>query len=291
MNLSLFHKIKKYWELSQIKSDNNITYSIYIYIIICKLVYSSYFDDYLLFDYFKFNHFYKKKIITYKKQSKLWKLFNSKDAVNIFKNKFIFNNVFREYINRKYMLADSFTTEQDIMQFINNAKSIIIKPIKGICGKGIYKLDYSNNNELEKFINSTKESTYIIEELIENEEALKKLNPFSLNTIRVVTCLDQNNKTHIIKAVLRMGTTSSCVDNVHSGGIVCSINIDYGIVDSYAFDRNGNQYIKHPTSDIIIMGFKNTILGEFKTLYRSYNSYNTGSEICRMGYSDNRYRI
>lgn len=250
--------MKEYWKLSQMKSDNNIIYSIYIYIdiIVCKILYSSYLDDYILFDFSKFNHFYKNNFITYKKQLKFWSHFNSPEAVNSFEDKFIFNNIFCDFINRKYMLVNSFTTEKDILLFINNAKNVIIKPIKGICGKGIYKLDHSNDNELRQFIDSAKKNIYIIEEFIENEDTLKKLNPSSLNTIRVVTCIDKNNKTHIIKTVLRIGTTSSCVDNVHSGGIVCSINTEFGIVDSYAYDRAGNKYIKHPVSNIIIMGFK-----------------------------------
>lgn len=250
-------KIRQYWEIAQKYSNHNAYYAIYIFfdLIICKLFYASYLDDYILYEFYKFNHQHIKSFITNKKQMRLWREFNSKEAIHLFTNKPLFNKKFSQFMHRQYILATNATTDESL-NFIKQHNTVIVKPVDGVCGKGIYRLKSNNPKDLESFIISLQSNSYLVEEIIENEESLKKLNPSSLNTVRVVTCLDKALQPHIIKAVLRIGTNNSCTDNVHNGGIVCSINTEHGIIDSYAYNSKGDKYIVHPLTNTPIVGFK-----------------------------------
>lgn len=92
--------------------------------------------------------------------------------------------------------------------------------------------------------------------MVENEKSLKELNPTSLNTCRVVTCIDKKQKPHIVTIVLRTGSKGAIIDNARGGGSFYHIDLSTGIIDSPGRDSYGNYYVVHPTSNILMPGFK-----------------------------------
>lgn len=91
--------------------------------------------------------------------------------------------------------------------------------------------------------------------MIENINSIKLLNPPSLNTLRIVTFVDQAGKAHVVKSIIRIGASNSCVDNASSGGIACSINDKLGIIDSVGKTHSGLTYLIHPVSQIQLLGY------------------------------------
>jgi len=116
---------------------------------------------------------------------------------------------------------------------------LIIKPRKGGGGEEVFILEYKQ----KRYLINGKEINYI--DLIEKFKRSKDyliynyfnqigfshdVFPNTLNTIRILSILDNNNrKPIIIRAVHRFGTTKSMpVDNWSSGGLCCDINIETG---------------------------------------------------------------
>lgn len=248
-------KLKEYWALAKKHSDDHYQYTWYIFfdMMYCRICYGIYLDSYYEYKLYKFNRFVSGNFLVYKSQSKLWKQFNSNDAHNLFVDKFRFNEKFSEFIKRKYILASE-KSRHSVRDFIEREKNVIVKPVNDHCGIGIFILNAGDKEKVEQFITSLKDQTYIVEEIVTNAEPLKKLNPNSLNTLRIVTCIDGTGKLHIISATLRIGGSVTCVDNAHSGGMACAVNLEHGIVDSYAYDKNGNSYIIHPVTGEQIIG-------------------------------------
>lgn len=250
-------KLKRYWEHARNHSGGKRFYTLYIFfdMLYCRLVFGAYQDAYAMYELHRFNRFQSGDFLTYKTQSRFWRQFNSEEAHRLFVNKFRFNQRFSVFIGRRYLLADASSTDA-VRKFIETVGQVIVKPVDDHCGYGIFRLDGGDASAVENFIASLKERTYIVEELVRNAEALRRLNPHSLNTLRVVTCIDRVGQMHVISATLRMGRGTSCVDNAHSGGIACAVNLDEGIVDSYALDHAGNRFLVHPLTGVTIIGLR-----------------------------------
>lgn len=95
------------------------------------------------------------------------------------------------------------------------------------------------------------EKQLLIEELVVQNEIMNTLHRDSINTIRIMTY-----KGKPITAILRMGVGNSNIDNASSGGIYAEVDINEGVVISLAMDYKGDEYIYHPTTRVIILGFK-----------------------------------
>ena len=105
-------------------------------------------------------------------------------------------------------------------------------------------LNYIYTRNAEYFRGSNVYKQYIVQEVIKQHPALAKINPSSVNTIRVMTMFRDGN-VKALSSVLRMGIDGSRVDNCSSGGIVCGITSD-GHLKEVAYDGAANRYYRHP---------------------------------------------
>lgn len=88
----------------------------------------------------------------------------------------------------------------------------------------------------------------ICQALIKQHSELKRLNPTSVNTLRIMT-LDFHGDVRVLSSVLRMGMNGARVDNASSGGIVCGIRSN-GQLKEVAYDTAANVYFKHPQGTV-----------------------------------------
>lgn len=96
-----------------------------------------------------------------------------------------------------------------------------------------------------------KKGCYLIEEIIIQHEAISKLYPHSINTIRFFTFYG-----NIIGAVIRMGRRGAMIDNASSGGIYAELDIESGRIISPAYTFQNQMYQKHPDTNVFFMGFE-----------------------------------
>lgn len=139
--------------------------------------------------------------------------------------------------------------------FVQKNHEFIYKPIASDCGKGVSKVCLTDS-EAESFFNQNiATGPFIIEQLIEQDEAMARLHPQSINTVRVATFTFEG-KVKIIATSLRIGVGNSIADNAGSGGIFTSIDPQTGIVVCKAYNYKGEKFLKQPDTGVVIPGFQ-----------------------------------
>ena len=118
-------------------------------------------------------------------------------------------------------------TEDEAVARCQNTGRILIKPSVGSGqGHGIRFFDSGSLSpaEIREIFLSCGEN-FVVQEKMGQHETLAKLNPNSLNTVRLVTFLHKN-KVHILTAILRVGGGSNEVDNTSQGGYKSTVEPD-----------------------------------------------------------------
>ncbi len=215
------------------------------------LRYGSNVENYLTFEFYRKDHKARNEYLTFKRSKSLKRM--SKLAEPVFLDKAAFNREFKNFIHRKWL--DSRTVEAGAIEsFIDELGAVIVKPLDSCFGRGIEKIEAENK---APFIHNVRNGdNYIVEELLVNDEAIRQLNPSSLNTIRIVTCLDKNDGVHIVETLIRIGSTDACIDNAMGGGIACAIDLQTGVIRSDGIDLRGNTFTHHPRSGIKLKGYQ-----------------------------------
>ncbi len=223
---------------------------IFFDVIWCGLKYQAGYMDYWLFEMDTLNSKQRKTIVTRGKNNEIVKKYNNQNYIKYLNNKILFNQKFNKYLKRDWMeLKDNNINE--FKEFINKHKKIIVKPVNLCCGKGIELLTVNNDNYEEIYNNLIDTKRTLVEEVIKERKEIAKLHPESVNTLRLVTL---NYK--LVVAFIRIGNDNNVVDNFNHGGMAAPINIDTGIIEYPAIDKDGNLYYNHPLTNEKIVGFK-----------------------------------
>lgn len=142
-------------------------------------------------------------------------------------------------------------------------KYVIIKPaIDGESGKGVVKLQLSNEKIPLDSLNRQFGKNFIIQECLKQHPYMAQFNSTSVNTIRVMTYRSLiTNEIVIPNAILRVGAKGKDVDNAHAGGMFCGISSD-GVLGKYMCDYLGNKKnnfngVDYLNSDFCIPNYDN----------------------------------
>jgi hypothetical protein len=130
---------------------------------------------------------------------------------------------------------------------------------------GIYLLEvtagqlYLNKKAMQvpEFLQVLGSKKYLIQERIVQHEAMDRLNPSCINTMRMLTV--RNGQTiHYYQGFLRMGINNSYVDNGLSGNITVGIEQDTGKLLEFAQlpHTNQNRMIRHPQTNTVFKDFQ-----------------------------------
>ncbi len=161
-----------------------------------------------------------------------------------------FLRAFSEYVSRHWLRINPSTTTEEILDFINRF-DIIVKPVNGTHGQGVYKLEKGASSAIKDLIGKD----FILEQCVSGDLSLQSFHPDSLNTIRIAMFTDGKACVKPMWAVLRTGNNHNCVDNTHGGGISSLIDVGTGIVISDG-QSNGTFYETHPVSGKKFRGFQ-----------------------------------
>jgi len=166
----------------------------------------------------------------------------------------LFNEKYNDFLNREWIdLRES--TLEDFTNFLIKHKTVMVKAINLCCGKGIEKINYNENIKINKLYNSLKNNNqFLIEEYVHQHNNLNKLYPHSVNTLRIVSILKDNN-VFIPFTCLRIGNQENVVDNFNSGGLLAIVN-ENGIIENPAIDKSGKTYLLHPYTNTEIIGYE-----------------------------------
>lgn len=138
---------------------------------------------------------------------------------------------------------------------------VIIKPVGGSAGSGILLawqenglINLKNNNGLYNVDSMPFSGTAVLQEVILQHHFLDKVASSSVNTIRIVTMLGNDDNVVFLGALARFGVGSSFLDNTSQGGIAVGIDVKTGCLVEHGFDFFTKKYVKHPGSGIVFNG-------------------------------------
>ena len=205
------------------------------------------YTDYLKGDYINLTKEQKMTYVTTKSFYKILAYLNNPKYTSCMNDKIVFNKIFRDYLKRDFMDL-RVSTSEDLKNFAKGKEHIFAKPPTDFGGHGIEKIEVKKIKDYDKLYKElrSKEINLIEDEIIQHPE-VAKLNPYAVNSFRIVTLLDKNHKPHILANALRINIDDAiaigCSDaymRLNEKGEICS-----RVVDDIA-----NVYEEHPIAKI-----------------------------------------
>ncbi len=166
-----------------------------------------------------------------------------------------------------------FVSKEQAYSYISQQDCCVKKAAMSVGGKGIYKITKGTPvDEVAKRLDLLG-SEIIVQEIVKQSDVMNKLNPHSVNTVRVLSFLNKDGSVTVYSSIVRMGVDDSFVDNASSGGITCGIDAD-GRLKSVAYANSGTRYDNHPTTglkfdEIVIPNF-DKVLSTVKRLHKDF---------------------
>ena len=246
----LFATVKAVHKKTRISS-----FKLFFDIVKCGLKYGAGYKDYQLCEFYNLNDAQRATYVTRGINNRIVSLLNDKEYYHILDNKIEFNNTFGEFLNRKWI--DMGTADiDDFKDFIDGLDIIISKPAAEACGRGVEKINVADYNSAEALFGYLKEiNSGLAEEFVVQPKDVSALYPHSVNTYRIVTVFTEG-EAHIIYAFIRIGNGGRFVDNINAGGMAAPVNIDTGVIEFPAFDKDSIYYETHPYTNCAIKGWQ-----------------------------------
>ena len=149
---------------------------------------------------------------------------------------------------------------KELEEFAQRHGTYVVKPAYAAFGKSVRKEQismYESAEEAYKFYNR---NGVVIEELIEQGEAMSRIHADSVNTLRLPTVIirDENGEQQVklFHPSLRVGQGTSFVDNFSAGGLSALIDPDTGVIYTDGADKKGHGFEYHPDSGVKFKGFQ-----------------------------------
>ena len=221
----------------------------------CAVRYNAGYVDYKIAQMYKLNDAQRRTVITRGVSNSIVRRMNDKAYWHFFDDKTQFNELFKEYIPRKWLLINEQTAPSDLEALTAGQIQLIGKPLEGSSGQGIERFTDSDWAEgPEAFLRLLREKNIgILEEIVVQHPDMASLCATSVNTCRIATLLG-DKKQGIVYAFLRIGN-GKVVDNVDCGGMAARIDLDTGTLLTVGADKQGNTFTHHPGTGTPIVGF------------------------------------
>lgn len=157
----------------------------------------------------------------------------------------IIRNIGGTYFDSGYNIVTK-AEAADIIQGGGYNEAVFKLSLDGKGGHGVEFLKVSDETEIFRAFERFGKN-FVVTEPIKQTGVLHQINPSSVNTVRFMTYMHDNEVT-LLSAVLRMGGTGSRVDNASSGGIFCGITDD-GITKLCGWNKKFNKFDRHPNGN------------------------------------------
>lgn len=228
---------------------------LFVDIVKCGLRYGAGYKDYQLCEWYNLSDEQRATYVTRGINNRIVTLLNDKEYYHVLDNKIEFNNTFGNFLGRKWIDMQNPTLEE-FKAFLDGLEVIISKPTAEACGRGVEKLsisDFGSAEELFEYLKSI--GSGLCEECVVQHKDVSALYPLSVNTYRIVTVLTEGTP-HIVYAFIRIGNGGRYVDNINAGGMAAPVDIETGIIQYPAFDKDSKYYETHPYTNCPIKGWQ-----------------------------------
>lgn len=226
----------------------------------CAARYGAGYHDYVMFGFYDMDGKHRKTYVTRVKNKKLITLLNDPQAADSFDRKTLFYPKFQEFLGREFLVMQNASLEE-FTAFLGDKEVIFAKPDVGESGKGIEKLKTADFKDVPALYDYVKEKKFgTVEEALRQHEALSRLYPLSVNSMRVVTLLTGSEKegwsSHCVYAVQKIGNSGKFVDNLENGGMFCPVDQETGRLTGVGHTSALETIEVHPVSGIELIGYQ-----------------------------------
>lgn len=224
-------------------------------IVKCGFKFGAGYKDYLLCEFFNMNDAQRSTFVTRGINNTITKMLNDPAYYHIFDNKNEFYTTFAEYLHREWLDFKSSSLDA-FRTFMADKDAVICKPCDASCGIGVEKVsraDYASLEEMYAYLK--KIDTDIVEEVVVQHPDMSRINPGSVNTIRVYTVLSEG-VSNVVYACIRMGNSDRPVDNINAGGMYSPVDLATGKISCAACDKQRIVYERHPRTGCVLTGYQ-----------------------------------
>lgn len=220
--------------------------------------------------YFSSNHIYSEEYIPEDLfHAVLSKNFNQMRQWPTLLDKNLLEVIFKDYNQPKTVVkningfffesGNLINTDRAIELLKKESRVMVIKPsIESGNGQNVVSFsingDQTTHNDLTvKELLYKYKKDFIIQLVVDQNEEIKSLNQSSLNTIRVLSYLN-NSGVHMLSTIFRIGKKGQFTDNFESGGIGCGVEYN-GKLKKYGYFENGDR-TTHTDNGSLIENFE-----------------------------------
>lgn len=149
---------------------------------------------------------------------------------------------------------------EDALRICDTLDGAVIKPtLEGMWGEGVRVFESQNGilndgDSVEALIRKYG-TNFIIQEKVRQHSGMSRLNPTSLNTLRVLSYRD-GNEVFILYAVVRIGRKDKVVDNETAGGINADVDLVSGRIKDCAYGTPKEKKIYKTDSGTELKGYQ-----------------------------------
>ena len=241
-------------KLRHLSSAENINICwLYVDYIMCLVKYGCLIDQYTKGYFYTWSRCIRKRAFTQRRLDKIISIANKTSYIHILQNKNEFNSFFSEFVEREWLYSKDMNRDS-FKRLFNSNDFLFVKPLDSQEGEGIRKIKTSEV-DVDALYNELKMGNYIIESIITQHKKMFLGNK-SVNTVRVLTVLDNEGHAHIVRAGLRAGVGGAIVDNFSAGGVLYEVDPVTGLVDHKGIQGKNRDVIYHPGTDICMLGFQ-----------------------------------
>lgn len=222
----------------------------------CTLRYGSGYYDYEIFAFYNLTAAQRKTYVTRFISKKFNMFMNDVNYCHLFDNKDEFYALFSEFTGRSY-LDMSKASKEDLAAFVSGKDQIFCKLRDKTCGIGCERLNISDFESTDALYAYLKEKDfYTIEDVIKNHPAVSKLYANAVNSMRIITLLDDDQVPHCLYIVQKIGLNGSVIDN---NCMFSPVDVETGRIKYPAHSGDttkGIIYTEHPNTHITIQGYE-----------------------------------
>jgi hypothetical protein len=225
---------------------------VFLDMIWCSLRYEVAFQDYQDWDVALLSGRERATLMTHPKSNHIAVRYNRPSHRALFADKIRFDEHFAGSIGREWLDLRT-ASPQSVAEFARRHPVMILKPIDSLGGHGVEKVRAEELADPSAFLaRALAARQFLLEECLVQHEGMARLNPSSVNTLRLIT-FRRDDTVHLLAAALKIGN-GGAIDNFSDGGMYAMVGDD-GVAMSPAFDASGATYRAHPLTGVEIPGF------------------------------------
>jgi hypothetical protein len=178
---------------------------------------------------------------------------------SILENKLEFYQAYAPFIRHAYCSISDLERENEkaVLVISNSTGKIVIKDAIGQCGWDVEVVEAKDFTiaALRNYMASKKFD--LAEEYVQQHPVIQSLSSSGLNTVRMMTMINNDGGVDILGARMRISVNSH-VDNLASGNIACPVDLETGIINGKGVysDITKESVTHHPVTGVSLIGFQ-----------------------------------